>query len=106
MISIGGGNWPRWSRNGQELFYLNGNKMMSIAVETKPTFKAGTPRLLFQSGSFDAAGFDIAGNYDVAHDGQHFLMITRADVNATPNELNVVLNWPDELKRRAPAEKR
>ena len=101
MISTGGGNSPRWSRNGHELFYVNGNKMMSVAVETKPTFKAATPELLFQNGSY----IGIA-NYDIAPDGEHLLMVaTQEDENATPNQLNIVLNWTEELKRRAPAEK-
>lgn len=102
MISIGGGNSPRWSRNGHELFYVNGNRMMSVAVETKPTFKAATPELLFQNGNY----IGIA-NYDIAPDGEHLLMVaTQEDENATPNELNVVLNWTEDLKRRAPAQKK
>ena len=101
MVSNSGGAYPRWSRDGRELFYLNGYKVMDVAVETKPTFKAGTPRLLFENPSYGGLG-----NYDVAADGQHFVMITQEDTNATPNELNVVLNWADDLKRRAPAERK
>ena len=101
MISTSGGAFPRWSRSGHELFYLNGYKVMSVTVETKPTFKAGTPQLLFENSSYGSLG-----DYDVAPDGKHFVMITQEDVNATPNELNVVVNWTEELKRRAPAEKK
>lgn len=101
MISVDGGSFPRWARNGREIFFLNGAKMMSVAVETRPTFKPGTPRLLFENQSF--VGF---GNYDVAPDGHHFLMTMQEEAAATPNELNVVVNWMEELKRRAPAEKR
>jgi serine/threonine protein kinase/Tol biopolymer transport system component len=101
MISVDGGSYPRWARNGREIFLLNGAKMMSVAVDTRPTFKAGTPRLLFENPSY--VGF---GNYDPAPDGQHFLMTMQEDAAATPNELNVILNWTEELKRRAPAEKR
>ena len=101
MISTSGGAFPRWSRNGHELFYLDGYKVMSVAVETNPAFKAGTPRLLFENSSYGSLG-----DYDVAPDGKHFVMITQEDVNATPNGLNVVLNWTEELKRRAPAQKK
>jgi len=97
MISVDGGSYPRWARDGREIFFLNGTKMMSVAVETRSTFKAGTPRLLFEN-----RGYAGLGNYDVAPDGQHFLMIMQEDAAATPNELNVVLNWTEELKRRAP----
>jgi len=70
---------------------------MSVEVETQPAFKAGTPRVLFQT-----AGYLGAGNYDVAPDGQHFLMIKQDEVIPHPKELIVVLNWSEELKRRAP----
>lgn len=39
-------------------------------------------------------------NYDVAHDGQRFLMIRN---DARSGCLNVVLNWAEELKRLVPA---
>ena len=102
MISINGGISPRWSRNGHEMFYLDGNKIMSVAVETRPTFKSATPTLLFQNASFMGLR-----NYDVARDGEHFVMVAREDdPNATPNELNVIVNWTEELKRRVPPEKK
>ena len=75
--------------------------MRSADVETQPAFKAGTPRALFS-----AAGYLGHGNYDVAPDGQHFLMIKQEDVATNPEELNVVLNWSEELERRVPQEKK
>jgi hypothetical protein len=47
-----------------------------------------------------AAGTQGA-NYDVSPDGQRFLMVQGSDANLT--QLNVVLNWFEELKRRVPA---
>ena len=47
------------------------------------------------------AGFT---NYDVSRDGQRFLMI-RNERTAAPTQLNVVLNWFEELKRRTGAVK-
>jgi hypothetical protein len=70
---------------------------MSVALQTDPAFKAGTPHALFQ-----ATGYLRSGNYDVAPDGQHFAMIKQDDPGTNPKELNVVLNWSEELKRRAP----
>ena len=74
---------------------------MSVDVETQPGFKAGTPHPLFST-----SGYLAAGNYDVAPDGQHFLMIKQEDALTNPKELNVVLNWSEELKRRAPPGKK
>ena len=100
MISNDGGQFPRWARNGREIFYINGDKMMSAAVETQPVFKAGTPRVLFQTG-----GYLGVGNYDVAPDGQHFLMLKQEEPLGSHTELNVILNWSEYLKRRASAGK-
>ncbi len=51
MISTEGGTYPLWARNGREIFFRSDDKMMSASVETQPSFKAGTPRMLFQGGS-------------------------------------------------------
>jgi len=97
MISTDGGLYARWARNGREIFFRNEDKMFSAAVDTQPVFKAGTPRLLFQGG-----GYLGLANYDVSLDGQHFLMIKEKEAPASPKELNLILNWPEELKRRVP----
>jgi serine/threonine protein kinase/Tol biopolymer transport system component len=101
MISVDGGSYPRWAPNGREVFFLSGSKVMSVPVETQSTFKAGTPRGLFEN-----RGYSGLGNYDVAPDGEHFLMIMQDDAAVSPNQLNLVLGWTEELKRRAPTEKR
>jgi len=82
--------------------------MMSAPVETYPTFKAGTPRVLFQAGGYLGAGgsYVASGNYDVAPDGQHFLMIKEKDALASSKEVSMVLHWTDELKRIAPVAKK
>ena len=42
-------------------------------------------------------------NYDVAPDGQRFLMLKPVEQEqAAPTQINVVLNWFEELKRRVP----
>ena len=53
-----GGFHPMWSPDGSELFYGAGNKTMVVSVQTKPVFKAGKPRVLFEGSSF--WGYDIS----------------------------------------------
>ena len=75
MISTGGGNEPVWSRDGRTLFYLQGQKMMSVDIATQPVFRPGLPRFLHE-GRFDL-GFPrgaISG-YDISLDGQRFLRL-------------------------------
>ncbi len=66
-------------------------------------FVAGKPRLLFQAPYELAPGF--RPNFDVAPDGRHFLMIKAAE-SEPPAQINVVLNWFEELKRRDPERKK
>ena len=98
-ISTDGGTDTEWSPDGRELFYRAGPAMMSVAVETDPTFSAGIPETLFEGPYFAAAG----PQWSVAADGR-FLMIKDGSISegtAAPR-FNVVLNWFEELKERLP----
>ncbi len=101
QVSTEGGSEPMWSRDGRELFYRNGDKMMAVAIPTGPDLTPEKPNLLFQ-GSYVtglAAGFP-ATNYDVVPGGR-FVMI-RSDESSGPTQISVVLNWFEELKRLVP----
>lgn len=100
-ISTAGGTEPVWNRNGQELFYRNANKMMAVSITTQPAFSAGKEKVLFE-GQFGPTLISNA-NYDVSPDGQRFLMLKASEIEeAAPTQINVVLNWFEELKRRVP----
>jgi Tol biopolymer transport system component len=104
-ISAEGGLEPAWNRNGRELFYRNGNKMMAVEVVTQPTFSPGKPKMLFE-GQYIASQFPSTGiAYDVSSDGQRFLMVKETEPPREANQINVVLNWFEDLKRRVPANK-
>jgi Tol biopolymer transport system component len=100
QISTGGGREPLWGHNGNELFYRNGNTMMLVPVQTQPTMSAGLPRPLFE-GSYVYDSPDFTSNYDVSLDGQRFLMLKEPEVST---QINVVLNWFEELKRLVPTD--
>ncbi len=70
---------PR-GRNG-ELFYRNetgDNKMMAVYITTEPTFRAGTPRLLFE-GRYQQSELSLLPFYDVTAEGQRFLMMKETE---------------------------
>ena len=95
-----------WNRNGRELFYRSGNKMMAVQVTTQPGFSAGKPAMLFER-EYAMSEFPATGvAYDVSPDGQRFLMVKETDQNTAVTQISVVLNWFEELKRRVPAEKK
>jgi len=95
-----GGGEPVWAPDGTELFYRSGNKMMAVSIETKPEFVASRPTVLFE-GPYRGLNSQPRGYqyYDISSDGQHFLMVKLGD---DTSQINVVLNWFEELKRLVP----
>jgi serine/threonine protein kinase len=83
----------RASRDGRELFFREGNsKLMTVPVTPGKELSMGRPSLLF------AGRFDFG--YDVAPDGR--FIVAQRDPQAPPVPINVVVNWFDELKAKAP----
>jgi serine/threonine-protein kinase len=99
QISSDGGTNPRWSRDGRQLFYWNGARMMAVDVQLAPTFRPGRAEVLFEK--------NYLSYYDVAPDGKRFLMVKSAPVTSStpsqPDQLNIVVHWVEELKARVPA---
>ena len=96
-----GGTEPLWNPKGGELFYRSGDKMMAVPVQTQDTFSVGRPQMLFQGRYLTKVFPQLATAYDVAPDGQRFLMIKESEED-TSGTINVVLNWFEELKQRVP----
>jgi serine/threonine-protein kinase len=124
QVSIDGGTAPAWSRDGRELFYTTTaatglgastlaraqtggtggqasvTRMMAVSVTSTPTFVASPPRMLFE-GRYGATA--IIRPYDVAPDGQRFLMIKQKDrAPISVSQMVLVQNWLEELKARVP----
>ena len=97
VISVNGGSVPVWSRDGRELFYIEGDLLKVVPIEsTEPALKTGTPRTLFEVRYPPNRG---GAGYDVAPDGQRFVMLQLPE--ATSSHINVVFNWFEELHRLA-----
>jgi serine/threonine-protein kinase len=102
-VSPNTGIEPIWSSRGSELYYLEGNNVMAVAVGTGETFTFKPPVRLFEH-HYRTAGQGQPPTYDVAADGR-FLMIKPDDSRSrVPSQIVVVLNWAEELKRLVPAQ--
>ncbi|MGB6198463.1 MAG: protein kinase [Candidatus Acidiferrales bacterium] len=88
QVSVGGGIGPRWNPNGRELFYNDGDKIMVVDVTTSPTFSAGQPRLLYEGPGGPPSP-----------DGKRFLTIQSVEPLRPATQIDIVLNWNEELKR-------
>jgi Tol biopolymer transport system component len=95
-VSINGGQSPRWSHDGKELFFVSPDaEMMAVNIKLDPVFFAGVPHRLFQLKSTDP--IDLA-NYDVRPDGQQFLILV-SQRGSQDAPITVVLNWWAELRQ-------
>ena len=108
QVSTSGGDYPAWSRDGQELFFrtLDGVALMGVAVETEPTFSPGIPEVVIEGDYIYARG--QGRNWDISPDGQRFLMLKNvgegnSGATASP-QITVVLNWSQELLERVPVD--
>ena len=99
-------NARAWSPDGQLLAFQENHPSTSrdmwVLRLTQPEFSAGKPRVLFEGEYFASVFPQTSTTYDVSPDGQRFLMAKETARTTAPVQINVVLNWFEELKRRVP----
>ena len=88
-ISSDGGTGPMWGPDSRELFFLDGDRMMAVAVDAA-SGPSGRSRLLFQRPG-------ASSSYGVGRDG-NFLMIDAGPSTSESRPITIVLNWFEELK--------
>ena len=94
QVSTEGGVEPYWRRDGRELFYRTGPRLMAVPVQAGATFTVGTPVELFQT---RFANVTVRGRYRPSRDGQRFLVLAPL-ARETEQPAAVVLNWTATLK--------
>jgi Tol biopolymer transport system component len=96
---------PVWAPDGKELFYIAGpSSAGSMTISTKPSVSFGAPVRALRSG-FSTAAPGAVRTFDVLADGQHFIGVVPAGQPQSLGvpQIQVVLNWFEELKQRVPA---
>jgi Tol biopolymer transport system component len=94
-VSKPGGGYPRWRRDGRELFFAEaGSRIYSVSATNGDSLRLGQPTLLFEVPMMTMTG-SIGAPYDVSPDGQRFLVVEpRADMAIT-----VVVNRDRQITR-------
>ncbi len=104
QVSTGGGRYPKWSRNGKELFYRTmDNKIMAVTYATSAdSFRADKPQL-WSPGQFTDVG---AGYYsfDLHPDGKRFAVLKAPGAGQTPTvtKVSFIFNFFDEHRSKVP----
>jgi eukaryotic-like serine/threonine-protein kinase len=91
-VSSAGGSFPRWTRDGKELFYraLDGTLMVASIRTASQGLAFGTPAALFRVP--EPVGM-FAYPYDVAPDGKKILALMPSKLSGDSSSLTVVVNW-------------
>ncbi|MBK7715763.1 MAG: hypothetical protein IPI38_10100 [Gemmatimonadetes bacterium] len=92
---------PTWSADGRELYYIDAvNRLVAVPVETRGSFRSGTPAPLFSAASMVLVD-RWHQPYTPLPDGSGFLFIRRRGTSAQGvNHVVVVEHWLDDLRRR------
>jgi Tol biopolymer transport system component len=99
QISTAGGTQPRWRGDSKELFYLaSDGKIMAVPITGGANFDAGSPAALFQAIPRVLVATSELVTYDVAKDGQRFLVNTQMK-SPESQPMTVIQNWTAELKK-------
>jgi Tol biopolymer transport system component len=104
-ISRDGGWEPVWARNGSELFYysLDVSRILATTITPGPRLVLGDEREVLSGlhpwrGSWGSGG----SGFDVAPDGERFLIVSSTRDPEAPMRIVVALDWARELDRLAP----
>jgi hypothetical protein len=84
---------PRWSHDGNELFYIGpDNQLMAVSVDFKSTNapKFGVPQRLFTAHWSMSPHNPYIRNFSVSRDGRRFLVDV---LRETVSPVSVILNW-------------
>jgi eukaryotic-like serine/threonine-protein kinase len=98
-ISVNGGTDPLWSRHGRELFYTNGDRLMSVSVNPGATLSVGSPRVLHE-GRYRPSPNSVTP-WSVSTDGTRFLRVQQVQPDRAVTRIEVVSNWVSQLRPAA-----
>ena len=99
QVSRGGGTDVFWSKNGEELVYLDadGTGVWAVPIATEPTLRLGAPELVLEP---DIRSTSLGASVSVAPDGE--LVLTVQDRTAGAELAILTKNWAEELRVVAP----
>jgi serine/threonine protein kinase len=96
QVSKNGGEEPYWRKDGKEMFYLEGRRLMAVEVQSDgPIFQYGIPKALFD---LRREVVDRRSRYQVAANGGRFLINMPLESNSAA-AITVVTNWTASLKK-------
>jgi Tol biopolymer transport system component len=98
LVSSKGGADPRWRADGKELFYVESEILVAVAVNTGDEFSSGAATRLFSDPMLRSPRYH---HYDVSRDGQRFVLPSRVESSEVkPPVIRVIQNWYEKFRGR------
>jgi len=94
QVSTSGAFYSRWQPDGKTLLYLSGSQVMEVDVRLSPSFDFSPPRKIINLPQ------TWNGFWDVSSDGKRFVVGAVRSGHVQPSQVNVVVGWFDELKKK------
>jgi serine/threonine-protein kinase len=98
---------PLWSADGKGLFYIpSAGRFAAVSVQMQPSFAFGNPVEAYATAFTQRYRVGDVRNYDITPAGKFVALVDPREpgvsgTSAAP-EIQVVLNWFEELKQRVP----
>ncbi len=89
------GRSPRWAPEGDDLFFWRDFTLFVVPVSGEQSLRLGDVEELF-----DVPDSELQDSYAISLDGTEILLSVK-NTETSPKEIEVVLNWLDELARLA-----
>ena len=98
QISTDAATRPEWSADGRTLYYSTQRTIMAVPVQGLRTLTAGQPRVFVRD--YHGVSVESAVSFNVLADGKHVLVTTQKTGDEVSQQINVVVNWFDEIRSR------
>ena len=100
MVSRGGGDSPRWGRDGKHLYCSQQGKLMSSEITSKPALRASPPTVAWNLAALHIPPNNLGSAlHDILPDGR-LLAVQRGEEEENPTQINVVLHFDEMVRER------
>jgi eukaryotic-like serine/threonine-protein kinase len=99
QVSEGPAVSARWTKDQRHLFFLSQQSVMDLPVSSTSPFTYGRPEKVISLRELRTAPRWGSSQYDVTPDGKRFVFIIDRLREQSPQQVNIVLNWTDEVSR-------
>ncbi len=100
QVTVGGGTWPKWSTQGDKIYYARGDSVMEVDVAGGPEPHLGAPRELFTRKPLGwPLIFGWPAGFDVSADGNRFVIVESQGAASSLGGIVIEENWTREFAK-------